>query len=211
MSNKKTKKVPKKLIDDLQAFLKFYEYGCHMLDSLAEKYLAGQDITPQITALRQLDGVKGIFYLIRTSDKSAESVLSSAFLAEGDRQKLSDIRLKYQPILEDILDVGAAIDMGWVNPISSAKLSPRYDWDEESILLEIIGYSGQRETFRVAQDAFQFLDFAATIVRICSDSLEWCQKQGLPLHKPSLKRLKEVQKELQDSSARLSELVQRIP
>lgn len=208
MPNKEIKEVPKKLIDNLQAFLKFYEYGCHMLDGLAERHLSGEDIVPQICALYHDDATKSIFYLIRCSDEMAEAVFDSELIDEDGHRKLSDIRSKYRPIIEDIIFVGVAIAGGEINPISSARLGLSYEHDEETIRFDITGYSGQREIFRVVQDALNFLDFAVTIITECCDSFELCQRQGLPFSEPGIKQMERLQKELQNSSAKLSKVVQ---
>jgi len=64
MSNEEAKEVPKKLIEDLKVFLKFYEYGCHILDGLVKRHLEGTDIIPQITTLGSNNWARGIFTLL---------------------------------------------------------------------------------------------------------------------------------------------------
>jgi len=209
MPNEETIGVPEELIDDLNTFVKSYEYGCRMFEGLVERHLAGADIIPQIITLSHNDWVPAIFHLITTSDERAEEILRSDLIEEDSRRKLSDIRSKYCPILQDVLSVGAAVRTGYVNPVSSTSISQRYDRDDQTLYLDTTAYSGQREIFRVVQDASQLLDFALEIVRSSSDSFEWCQRQGLPLRKGILKRLESLQGELQKSSAKLSEVVQK--
>lgn len=210
MSDEKAMEVPKRLIDDLKAFLKFYEYGCHMLDGLVERHLEGADIVPQISALSHIDGVRGIFYFISSSDETAKWTLSSDLIDENGRRKLSDIRSKYHPILEDVLDVAMAIfDRGEINPLSSVRFLQRYEQEDETLYLDMTVASGQREIFRVVQDASELLTFALAIISSSSASLELCQIRGLPLRKEVLKRLERLQKDLQDASARLSKVTQK--
>lgn len=209
MQNKKVEEVPRNLIEDLQAFLKFYEYGCHMLDSLVKRHLEGADIIPQVTALGSNSWARGIFHFITTSDENAEAILRSDLIDKDSHQKLLDIRLKYRPVLDDILSLGGAVSRGEINAISSFRFSLNYDGDDEISYLEVIAYSGQREIFKIRQDASEFLYFAVDIVKNCSDSFEWCQRQGLPLRKSSIERLDELQKELQNSNVQLSNIVQK--
>ncbi|GAI10557.1 unnamed protein product [marine sediment metagenome] len=209
MQNKKVEEVPRNLIEDMQTFLKFYEYGYHMLDSLVKRHLEGTDIIPQVTALGSNSWARGIFYFITTSDENAEAILRSDLIDKDSHQKLLDIRLKYRPVLNDILSLGGAVNRGEINPISSVRFSSKYERDDEISYLEITAYSGQREIFRIMQDASELLTCAESIVKTCSDSFEWCQRQGLPLRKLSIKRLDELQKELQNSSAQLSNIVQK--
>ena len=208
MPNENSKQAPNVLISHLQSFLKSYDYGCHMLDSLMEKHLSGEDIIPQICALFHDDVARAIFYLIRCSDEMAEAVSGSDLIDMDGHQKLADIRSKYRPILRESLTVGYAIAVGEINPVSSIRLGLSYEHDDESVRLDITGYSGQREIFRVVQDAVNFLDIVVTITEEFSDSFDFYQRQGLPLDEPSIKQLERLQKELQKSSAKLTKAVQ---
>lgn len=209
MRNEKVEGVPRKLIDALKVFLNFYEYGCHMLDGLVERHLEGADIVPQIIALGSNSWARGIFHLITTSDENAEAILCSDLIDKDSHQKLLDIRSKYRPVLDDILSVGGAVNRGDINPISSVRFSSGYEEDYETSYLEITAYSGQREIFRMRQDASELLVFAVGIVKNCSDSFEWCQRQGLPLDKSIIRQLEELQEEIQTASAQLSSVVQK--
>ena len=209
MHNVESEQASKALIDRLQVFLKSWDYGCHMLGGLVEKHLSGEDIVPQVSALYHDDMARGIFYLISCSDERAEAVFGSDLIDEDGRQKLSDIRSKYRPILEDVIPVVTAIISGEINPMSSCRIDLSYEHEEQSVRLDITGYSGQREIFRVVQDALNFIWFPVTIIGAYSDSFEEYQRQGLPLSQPNIKQLERLHKDLQNSTTQLSKVVQK--
>jgi hypothetical protein len=207
MPKEKISKTDEMLIEYLQAFLKSYEYGCHMLDGLVQRYLSGEDIIPQISMLYHNEAARSILFLITCSDKRAEEILSTNIIDEDGRGKLSVIRSKYRPILEDVIRVSFATAQGEINPVSACRLGLSYDHDDETLRIDITGYSGQREIFRVVQDASNFLGFAIYIIQAYSDSFESCEEKGLSLSEADINQLDKLQKELQNSSAKLSSAV----
>lgn len=208
MPEKKNSKPSEGLIEQLQAFPKSYEYGCRMLDSLVQRYLSGEDIIPQISMIYHNQAARSILFLIICSDKRAEEIFRSNIINEDGRGKLSVIRSKYRPFLEDSIRVGFAIATGEINPISACRTGLSYDPDDEIIRIDITAYCGQREIFRVVQDASNFLPFAIDIIKAYSDSFESFEKQGLSLSEADINQLNKLQKELQNSSAKLSSAAQ---